>query len=207
MEKSEESSLEALVVLFPNSTRTTIRRMKEQIDNIVDALLSATRDAQQLCTELSAEALVRRVMPGTWSIAECLMHLALTSRKSIPIAEAGLAAAPREDGKLRRDLIGIALEVALEPPYRLRSKTSAAFDPQGENVSDALQHFRSTQETLIQIVESSRGLAIDRVKVRSPFDARVRYNLYSFFRILAAHERRHLWQASRIRAALESAGC
>jgi hypothetical protein len=31
----------------------------------------------------------------------------------------------------------------------------------------------------------------------SPFDSRVRYNLFSAFRIIAAHQRRHLWQAEQ----------
>ena len=33
--------------------------------------------------------------------------------------------------------------------------------------------------------------------VISPFDKRVKYNMYSAFRILIAHERRHLWQAEQ----------
>ena len=42
----------------------------------------------------------------------------------------------------------------------------------------------------------------DKVKLVSPFNARLKYNALAAFRILAAHQRRHLWQAER---ALESA--
>ena len=41
-----------------------------------------------------------------------------------------------------------------------------------------------------------------RMKIVSPFDKRVRYNLVSAFHILAAHERRHLWQAEQAVAEL-----
>ena len=32
----------------------------------------------------------------------------------------------------------------------------------------------------------------------SPFDGRLRYNLYSCLTILPAHQHRHLWQAERV---------
>ena len=32
---------------------------------------------------------------------------------------------------------------------------------------------------------------------RVPFDSRVKYNVYSAFLIVAAHQRRHLWQAEQ----------
>src|SRR6266550_1044877 len=37
-----------------------------------------------------------------------------------------------------------------------------------------------------------------RVRLTSPFNARVRYNLYSCFTILPRHQHRHLWQAERV---------
>jgi len=36
------------------------------------------------------------------------------------------------------------------------------------------------------------------VRVTSPFNARVRYNLYACFTILPRHQHRHLWQAERV---------
>jgi hypothetical protein len=32
----------------------------------------------------------------------------------------------------------------------------------------------------------------------------VKYSLYAAFRIIAAHDRRHLWQAERVRAQVET---
>jgi hypothetical protein len=34
-----------------------------------------------------------------------------------------------------------------------------------------------------------------RLRIRSPFDSRLRYNLYSCLTIIPAHQRRHLAQA------------
>jgi hypothetical protein len=40
------------------------------------------------------------------------------------------------------------------------------------------------------------------MKIISPFDRRVRYNVFSAFRIVVAHQRRHLWQAEQAVASL-----
>lgn len=40
-------------------------------------------------------------------------------------------------------------------------------------------------------------LAIDRVRIRSPF-VRVRYDLISTLSIIARHQHRHLWQAGQV---------
>ena len=42
------------------------------------------------------------------------------------------------------------------------------------------------------------GRPIDRVKVTSPFNPRLRYNLYACLTILPRHQERHLWQAERV---------
>jgi hypothetical protein len=43
------------------------------------------------------------------------------------------------------------------------------------------------------------GLDVTTIRVTSPFNASLRYSAYSALHILAAHERRHLWQAERVR--------
>ena len=63
-----------------------------------------------------------------------------------------------------------------------------------------LPRFLSTQEQVIAKLRDGDGLALDKIKILSPFDpsGRFRYNAYSCFRILTAHQRRHLWQAKRV---------
>jgi hypothetical protein len=42
-----------------------------------------------------------------------------------------------------------------------------------------------------------RGLALDRVKITSPFAENRKYSAYSAFVLIPAHKRRHLWQAEQ----------
>ena len=85
---------------------------------------------------------------------------------------------------------------SLEPPPRFRVKTTAPFKPVDvEPVAEVLPAFLALQDELRKRVEAADGLAVDRVKVTSPFLSNVKYNVYSAFVIALAHERRHLWQA------------
>jgi hypothetical protein len=51
---------------------------------------------------------------------------------------------------------------------------------------------------LAQRLGDAKGLDFGRVKVRSPFVPLLRVDLESAFLVVAAHERRHLWQARRV---------
>ena len=91
----------------------------------------------------------------------------------------------------------------LEPPIRQRVKTTAPFVPRSVRAkAEAFGEFAGLQEKLAEALAGARGLNLSKVKVVSPFDKRVRFNIYSAFRILVAHQRRHLWQAEQAIAEL-----
>jgi len=91
----------------------------------------------------------------------------------------------------------------LEPPYRIRLKVLPQLTPRNKDFGSSWSSFVDAQFQLTEAVRSSTGLAIDRVKVESPVYARLSYNVYGALRILAAHERRHLWQMKRILQSLD----
>ena len=55
--------------------------------------------------------------------------------------------------------------------------------------------FDQLQVTLASLVRSADGLPIDEVRLESPFDRRVKYNLYSTFVIIPRHQMRHIVHA------------
>ncbi len=57
--------------------------------------------------------------------------------------------------------------------------------------------FERLQADVIDCVSAANGLPIDRVKLVSPFDTRVRYNLYAALTLVPRHQHRHLLQAER----------
>jgi len=51
----------------------------------------------------------------------------------------------------------------------------------------------------------SGAIDLEKIKIRSPFAEKLKYSVYSAFRVLPVHQRRHLWQAERALDILESA--
>ncbi len=149
-----------------------------------------------------------RPASGGWSIDECVAHLALTNQRYVPIlAEASDAAPAFDDGAipahLHRDLAGRFLTWMMEPPVRFKVPTRAEFTPLG-TVSRArtMAAFDASQAAIQQQIRAMDGLDITRIRVTSPFNTSLRYSAYSALHILAAHERRHLWQAENVREQL-----
>ena len=96
-------------------------------------------------------------------------------------------------------MIGWALQRFLEPPYKTKTKTPPPFLPVAvESMAETLERFDYLQQEVQVRIDRSAGLALDRLRMVSPFNARVKYNLYATFCVIAAHQRRHLWQAEQV---------
>lgn len=172
----------------------------EQITNLLDQIHSATRDAEKLVQGRSNADLTTRLELGSWSVAECLDHLAQTTRAFLPAILDAVATAPKLTTRrpLRTGTMARLFIRNLEPPYRIRFKVLAQIAPQEQDFEAAWKGFLESQSELLSTVHSAAGLAIDRVKIKSPVYARISYNVYGALRILATHQRRHLWQAKGI---------
>jgi hypothetical protein len=182
-----------------------------EVGQIKQELLDTRERARHLSEGLSDAHWTASPAPGQWSIGECLTHLNITSERFIPIIDDAIREGREKNLQAtaapNRDLKGWVLCWILEPPYRLKSKTPASFVPARiEPVSDVLERFDYLQGELLVRLDRADGLALDRLFVTSPFNARLNYNLYSAFRLLPVHQRRHLWQAERVRAALVAEG-
>jgi hypothetical protein len=168
----------------------------------------ATARARDLVDAIDGRIFTIRPHPNSWSAAECLAHLSLTTESFLPLLQSAI-----EDGKKRKvttskppkmDLIGRLMRWFLEPPMRSRVKTTAPFVPRSTRAkSEAFAEFASLQNRLLAILGDTEGLDLTKLKIVSPFDKRMKYNLYSAVRIVAAHERRHIWQAEQAVAEIE----
>ena len=187
------------------SVATTVTELAPQLAIVKQDLLFARERARGLCMHLPEGAFATRPAPDMWSIGECLTHLNITSERFIPLLDQALRDLRSRNlvgqGPFGRGLIGWALARFLEPPYRMKTKTTPAFVPaRVEPMHEVLERFDYLQLEVQARVDRSAGLALDRVRIVSPFDGRVKYNLLAAFCILTAHQRRHLWQAERVKA-------
>jgi hypothetical protein len=177
--------------------------LNPQLAQIQHQLANCSQRAQHVCYGLSHEQLTKRPALGGWSIAECIAHLTLTTAEYLKVAERAFESAPQGKGPYKQDLVGRILAWTLEPPYRMKAKTLPAYVPGEANLQNALADFVESQKALIETLPRANVIALDRVKVQSSFNPRIHYNLLSFYSILAAHQRRHLWQAEQVRKGFE----
>ena len=187
------------------TTRAVAGEMHEQLQAIVDEFDSARARLHVLGGTVPPDGWTRRSEPARWSVGECVAHLNLTSSAYLPILDEALAGARRLSGpdrlfqgRYRRDFAGWFLWKTMGPPVRFRVKTTAAFVPAGNGAPARLiAEFERLQDEQIARVRDADGLPIDRIKIASPFNARLKYNLYACLTMLPRHQHRHLWQAEQ----------
>jgi hypothetical protein len=178
---------------------TVLTRPLEDIREQLDA---ASARAREVVEGRSVSLLGRRPDEGSWSVAECLAHLSLTTDAYVPVIREALEEGRRRNlqqsgDSFRMEVSARILAWWLEPPYRLKSRTPAGFVPRMQDPADALPDFLERQRQLATLLAEANGLALDRLSIVSPFAKQMRYNVYAAFRVIAAHERRHLWQAEQ----------
>jgi len=171
-----------------------------QLSTLLEQIQGATHSAERLVEGRNSADLNVRLEPNSWSVAQCLDHLAQTTRAFLPAISESVANAPRLLGSrpLRTGLLARLFIRNLQPPYRIRIKVLPQLTPKNEDFDLAWPGFVESQSQLSDAVLSAAGFAIDTVKIKSPVYARVTYNVYGAFRMLLAHERRHLWQVEQI---------
>lgn len=173
-------------------------------------LNEATERARKLVDDTPARLFTVRPSVNQWSAAECLSHLSISTEMFLPVLRKTMDEARSRgltaDGAPRMDVLGRILRWFLEPPVRSRVKTKPAFVPKSIRAkSETLAEFTRLQKQLVDLLQSSSDVPIGKLKVVSPFNSRVKYNVYSAFMILTAHQRRHLWQAEQAVQALRRA--
>jgi hypothetical protein len=168
------------------------------------------RDARALVAGLT-ETLGRwRAEPGSWSVAECLDHLATGNRVYLramePAAERALARGRRRRGPAVPGILGRWFVGTFEPPVRRRYKLKAprAIRPRpSPALHDASAQFFGSQDELRAFLLRYADIDLASVRFVNPFVPVFRFSLATGLHVLAAHERRHLWQARRVREAAE----
>lgn len=173
--------------------------IQQQI-TIADQIRQITRHAEALLAGRDKVDLTIPLKPGSWCVAECLDHLTQTTRAFLPAISKAIAEAPKlkRNRRLRTGLLPNLFIRNLNPPYRIRLKVLPQLTPQNPDSETAWTSFVESQAQLLGALLSSAGLAIDEVRIKSPVYARISYNIYGAFRMLAAHQSRHIWQIEQI---------
>ncbi len=171
-------------------------------------LTAAEQAWRELVGRLSPAQLNWRPAPGRWSVGEHLAHLNLVDASYLPALDRMLDAderrgSPGRGRPARHPWLGRHLVRAVEPPVRLKVRTTPAYVP-----PSVLEPFA----LLADFAETRRALRdrIDAAAGRDPAAMRARYvmgigvarfltlSFGQWLALTAAHDRRHLWLAERV---------
>jgi hypothetical protein len=154
---------------------------------------------------LSIEQLRWRPDAARWSIAECLEHLNLTLDVYLPKIDDAIVRGRRQDGtpaecswceRAELDALGL-----LEPPVTVAVLAPPPTIPEPSIDPDWLvDHFHQTRDRYADAVRRAFGLGLWRIRIVEPVYP-VIVSLGGTLGLIAAHDRRHMWQAERVRQA------
>lgn len=182
--------------------------MKAETTRLHGELDEVVQRCNALAARLDDALLMRRPAPESWSVAENLEHLSATAATYGRRIRRSLDAASMSDAvsKEKTSIVGRVWLSLVEPPARIRLKVPAAALQPGEiTTRDALlARFGETHATLIALLDESDAYDRMRVRIPSPFAKRIRVTLYDAFVVLAAHGRRHVWQAEKAVRGIEN---
>jgi hypothetical protein len=161
------------------------------------------RDAEDLVRGLSDAQFNWQPAPTRWSIAQCLEHLNIASRLYWPVlAEAitrSRTSGVMSPGPFRHGWIGAFFVRTAEPPVKTRFRTPRRFRPLSNLPLDQVwSQFVTFQDRLLELLREANGVDLARTKVPLPATNLIKLSLGQGFALVAAHERRHLWQARQV---------
>lgn len=143
--------------------------------------------------------------PGSWSVGQCLQHLATGTDAVLPAIDRAIAVARERQwmaqAPVRYGVFARMMVTSMEPPVKWRIKTNRMFQPGPAPLRrDAvLAELTASRGRILERVRQSEGLNLKRAIVVSPVSRLIRVPLGAYLAFLAAHDRRHLWQARQVR--------
>ena len=155
---------------------------------------------------LTARQLNWKRAPSEWSVGQCLEHLTVANEVYLRAIADSLTDRPRavvEDitpGWFARWFIRNYIEPS---PQSRRARAPGKITPGATIDSSVLERFLESNGQAREVVHRAGSVDVNRIRFRNPFVPLVRFTVGTGLDIIAKHQRRHLLQAERIRAAPE----
>jgi len=177
--------------------------MNEELPKLIDETNAITDEAQKDFGQLNAQQLNWKPSPAQWSVAQCLDHLIVINSGYFPVIEKIV-----HDGyqpKLQQRLpflprlfASLVLQ-AVSPEGKRKYKAARPFAPSSSAIAgDIVARFKAHQQDLIRHMKMAEKLDLKKTIITSPVASFVTYSAMDGFKIVVAHEHRHLQQAKRV---------
>ena len=178
--------------------------LPQDLQIIAKALDGADAAADEIAARVTDEELFWQPDGGRrWSIALCLDHLAVANAV-YGAAMRGAVEKARSAGWTRQaaaapGFFGRKFIASLEPPVNRRTSAPAKIRPRPACTrSDILASYHKAHDDLRRLLEDAAAIDINRATFPNPFLPLVRVRVSTGLHVIAAHDRRHLWQAAQV---------
>jgi hypothetical protein len=164
-------------------------------------------EAKELTKGLTESQFNWRPAPDQWSIEECLAHLTAVGQVEVAAVETAVDEARAKGitgtGPFEYPIWERFILRETEPPVRHAMPAPKRFTPiHGQPITGVLPTFLHVQRQFTLQIERADGLDLRRVKVPTPITRLLKLSLGTALAQAAAHERRHMAQARRVRERL-----
>ena len=162
-------------------------------------------DAGAAFGRLDARQINWKADASSWSVAQCLEHLLTANRQMVEMADQALDATRGRTLWQRLPiwpgLLGRMLVRTQSPNATRRFKAPGKAQPAASALDTAIVgRFVDQQRELIAKLDASATRDLAGAVMASPFLGIVTYSVLDGWRLIAAHERRHVQQAKRVMA-------
>jgi len=186
-----------------DSRHANLVEIPPHLKTILDDLEKSDQEARRIAGQLSDAQANWQPCEDAWSIAQCLDHLGRANRlyaaalhKAVKEARAPKKPqpAPIQPGWFSRFFIH-----TLEPPTKRKLQAPKKIVPVSQiSIREALEAFLRSQEAVRAVIRDGAGLDLNRIRFPNPFIGFLRFTVGAGLLVVAAHDRRHLWQAQRV---------
>lgn len=178
-----------------------------ELQRVQDDINAADRRGIEIAASCTDEEFYWRPRAGQgWSIAQCLDHLGAMNEVYGSAIKLGIERArlrgSMPKGPVRPGYLGSKFVRSLEPPVKHRTRAPRQGIPAvRKDRQFILDHYRAAHDLVRRLIAGAASIDANRARFRNPFIPFVRFSIATGLFVIAAHDRRHLWQAEQVRQA------
>ncbi|WP_339608607.1 DinB family protein [uncultured Roseivirga sp.] len=183
---------------------------QKYLDGVINDLEKAVVQVENLTEDLDEKTLNQPEAEGKWSMLQCVEHITLATAvyvqnfreklesQYLPVAETTY------QGHWKGRMFAKMNAPKPEGEIPMKMKTFKFLEPNSQlNSNTVMAEFKQVHEQMIALVEKSRAVNIDRIKVPTALGSMVKLRLGEALRFIVAHTQRHLVQLERIKNAVQ----
>ena len=177
--------------------------MNPEIESLIRQFDAVDGQAAELLRVLTPEQAAWSPARNRWSVLECLEHTTIAVgfylTRIDPAIRRARERGQTNPGPYRYKWFDEFVVRQLEPPYRMKTKTGPMYQPRRSTPpQEVLADYVHAHDMARDALRRSDGLDLAGVRWRHPHLFFLTFSLGSGFATMAAHARRHLWQATQV---------